>query len=375
MRILLLGIALNLGGFVVGNDLNATEGATVADSDRSFVPPSEELKAASLVYLNNHRSGVDSITSGIVRIRETLTGKTGMTASNLFLAFDATRNCVRYDVHRDAQPLDFSLFCRNETECLYYHPVSMSVGRFPRDWTGGTRYGGPLDIRCVGACSLPAVRMRFAVDRIRSMMEVGVNPCVQSISDAEMGLVSVKWNASRQADSRVLVEIVYNRDQGSMPVRYREVHFDPRDGKISAEQLSQTTWQQKSGVWVPVTWTLEDPFDGNLDTYAFDWESVNEPVPERLFQLAGFDLPKGISILNNRLEKPVQEGVTGQPTKDAVPVSPARQTKQPPLASGSALLGLNGAIAFGIVFAVIYLVARSRRLGSSHNMVELPDSL
>lgn len=290
----------------------ATDDVTLSDDERQFADPSAELRQRSIIFLNNHRSGVDSVASGIVRIHESSKRSSGHTEADIFLAFDRTNDRLRYDYRRVGDPLGVSLFARNDEECLHSQPTMRSVGRYPRDWSGVPHHGRPLDVRCVGVYSQSAVSARFSIGKFRSMMEEAVNPSVQSVRE-EGNLISIKWNVGRSESSRVFLEIVYDREQGSMPVRHREVYFNPTNGSISQVQVSTTEWELRSEVWVPRTWRMEDKSDGDIDEFTFNWESVNAPVPKSIFQLESFDLPNGVTIWNHRVgEVPVNEGIIGQ---------------------------------------------------------------
>jgi hypothetical protein len=53
----------------------------------------------------------------------------------------------------------------------------------------------------------------------------------------------------------------------------------------------------------------------------FDWEAVNEPIPDEVFALDGMALPQGTRIANEKLGTGIMEGKVGEdPMKPVRPV-------------------------------------------------------
>lgn len=127
-----------------------------------------------------------------------------------------------------------------------------------------------------------------------------------------VGLCKITWEFG---ESRELQRMLWlDASRGYSPVRqetrYRKSEQDAWSG---VKILSETTWREIDGAWVPQTYVLEDRFNVRVKKYelAFDWESINEPVPEEVFSWEGFDLPIGTAIVDNRLGTPIQLGQVG----------------------------------------------------------------
>lgn len=57
------------------------------------------------------------------------------------------------------------------------------------------------------------------------------------------------------------------------------------------EYVSDVTWERRDDVWVPKSFKIQDPGARQLRTYdlAFEWESVNKPIADNYFTIAGMD--------------------------------------------------------------------------------------
>ena len=72
---------------------------------------------------------------------------------------------------------------------------------------------------------------------------------------------------------------------------------------------SQTTWDVVGGVWVPVSHTFAEEHNVNAGQpclsvkMGFDWETVNEPVPEKYFGICDLGLDPRTAIMDARKGK------------------------------------------------------------------------
>jgi hypothetical protein len=77
--------------------------------------------------------------------------------------------------------------------------------------------------------------------------------------------------------------------------------------------LTETAWEEWSGVWVPASFLLERHFNGD-ETYSLslDWSSVNEQIEDVVFVTEGLGVERGTPILDERRGgKPVLLGRVG----------------------------------------------------------------
>ena len=108
--------------------------------------------------------------------------------------------------------------------------------------------------------------------------------------------------------------------QGFSPVRlsYNIPASEPGHPEQVVSEC-QVRWQNQQGVWVPVSCRLERRLRGNLNdfgTFAFDWISVNKPVPPETFTPEGLGVPEGTPVLDFRAAPPRP---VGEVPKIAVP--------------------------------------------------------
>jgi hypothetical protein len=183
----------------------------------------------------------------------------------------------------------------------------------------------PIDVRCLG--------LVFS-DTLNS--EYGYNEVVQSYSN-KCEIIDVKEidEACRvvlkEKDSAdVFTAIWFSSLQRFLPVR-----LEVRIGSPSSPpcQRSETTWQQISNVWVPKSVLIEgfNPDDGKLTLkkeLSFQWESVNQPVPEKCFTPMGMDLPPETQIVSTELGKRFVLGnIGGTQTAETMATTLSRENR------------------------------------------------
>jgi RNA polymerase sigma factor (sigma-70 family) len=80
--------------------------------------------------------------------------------------------------------------------------------------------------------------------------------------------------------------------------------------------VTELSWVEIHGIWVPKKYHNER-YDGSLsDTYdlSFKWTSVNKPVPQSMFTVAGLDLEEGTQVIETRQGKPKTTEVIKRPS-------------------------------------------------------------
>lgn len=77
---------------------------------------------------------------------------------------------------------------------------------------------------------------------------------------------------------------------------------NPPRAEPRAEDRSEAHWIERSGVWIPEKWVLTYGDGENRFKYdlSFTWESINEPLPDRLFSYEDFGAPKGTPVFDQR---------------------------------------------------------------------------
>jgi hypothetical protein len=128
------------------------------------------------------------------------------------------------------------------------------------------------------------------------------------------GVHRLRWRLSSEQRRTLWID----EQRGYTPVHLEVV--DRLESNRSREWddptiVSDVTWVETSGVWVPKTYRIEEKLpSGRFTSYefVFEWESVNEPVLEQLFTVEGFNLPKGTYLIDSRLGQPIVTGAVGR---------------------------------------------------------------
>ncbi len=155
--------------------------------------------------------------------------------------------------------------------------------------------------------------------------------------------------------------IWFDRDQGYSPIRYQHTVGSPtaRPG-----QSGETTWQEISGVWVPRTYLGEDFYRGEdrplrrRMEIAFEWESVNEPVPDEAFTAAGMGLPPSTRIVSEELGRRILLGQVANVSHSNPPMAAEPPDRGRWIAAWASLVAL---FATGAVTLVVVVRRRKQR--------------
>jgi hypothetical protein len=207
----------------------------------------------------------------------------------------------------------------------------------------------PIDIRTLGLC--------YANDLESSFQETYKSLTLQAPD--EIGKDAKGMYRLRIEYDEGLAQYVVWLDEakGFVPVRMERAERNEPGERWEQRCVSEVSWVEKGQAWVPKSYRIVDQIvPGRTMTYelAFDWESVNEPIPEKLFTPEGFGLPKGALIINEELSKPFIEGVIGGgPVRailaDAEPPPPPKEEKSTVWIAilGMVLLGAASVYGFG----------------------------
>lgn len=116
-------------------------------------------------------------------------------------------------------------------------------------------------------------------------------------------------------------------EQGVSPIRLEVSERLPaatEDGSGNWSQpklVSDVTWQAINGVWVPRTFSIEElHLAPRVMKYelTFDWESVNQDIPDEVFSEEGLELPERTVTVDDRLGEPVVTGLLAAPQAPGV---------------------------------------------------------
>ncbi len=174
-----------------------------------------------------------------------------------------------------------------------------------------------FDIRLVGFTNMGTLMFR---DVDWEKWKQVVDSRGSRIRDAGMlgSLYNLAWFSP---ESRVGGVVSVDANQGFSPVRNELFLTDGKTGKIAVleemgvpplREVHLATWMEKNGIWVPTSLAADiESYSTHVDRrtarryeLAFQWESVNEPLDEKLFDWAGMKLPEKTRVLDNRLGWP-----------------------------------------------------------------------
>ena len=114
---------------------------------------------------------------------------------------------------------------------------------------------------------------------------------------------------ARDLSQQVTIWIDKNRGYSIVKTRYEFIVPKTPDEPWKVMCESQTTWDDIGEIWVPVSHAFKENVNVNEGKpclsvkMGFDWESVNEPVPEKYFSLCDFGFPAQVPIQDARKAK------------------------------------------------------------------------
>ena len=151
-----------------------------------------------------------------------------------------------------------------------------------------------FDFRSFGLCSLSDLHQGTNVEVIfdwLSKLEA------DSVTEVSPNMHEIAWSKSYPDGGFGKWTITFDGSNGYSPVKQvlSERHSETVAWRII--ESSETTWTNKSGAWVPTKFTFQDLVDDETLEYSFDWQSVNEAIPESLFGYEEFD-PNPPDIVN-----------------------------------------------------------------------------
>ena len=80
--------------------------------------------------------------------------------------------------------------------------------------------------------------------------------------------------------------------------------------------VSELIWVELHGTWVPKKYHNEHYVSSRSDTYdlSFKWTSVNKPLPQSTFTVAGLDLDDGTQVIETRQDMPKTTEIIRRPS-------------------------------------------------------------
>jgi len=165
----------------------------------------------------------------------------------------------------------------------------------------------PFDVRCLGLVFDLDTNVNY-LEQCRSISEAKV----VEITQEAKGICRILWEMDQPG---TFVSAWFDQQQGYSPIRVEVRVGNLADLPSTPLQRAETTWTNISGVWVPGAFLSEFfTLNGELESkteLGFEWESVNERVPEKLFTAAGMGLPSETRLVSYELGRRVALGNVG----------------------------------------------------------------
>jgi hypothetical protein len=329
--------------------------ASVGDASAA-APDAAERAKFLMTGLRDHR---ERLRKGVVRVtgqkyeksyrQEPLNG-----AVKQFYAFDYDAHLLRYEreevrrsyIATDPVNQTTPVFGKTPTVDLisnriYFRRAGMSV-QYSTWSTGGANEVdicpedqdrpviSAFDVRLAGMLYLMSYERQ---DSFEEIFESYNKHPADEVTDEGSGVYRIQWTIDTGGpfpNHRRTLWI--DRPKGFSPIR-----LEVRDHGYSVPPTepwgdpyctNEATWTEIAGVWVPETFRIyggpDDPDKDPLHRYAqryehtFEWESVNEPPPDKYFDVDSLNLPKGCMVVDWRGQRPIVERVVGEPNSQSV---------------------------------------------------------
>ncbi len=220
-----------------------------------------------------------------------------------------------------------------------------------------------FDVRAIGLCYFSNLDRGTTLSELLELYK-GQSP-TEVLNDGK-GISRIRWRLA--ADH--LRTVCIDEQRGFTSIRLEVAGGAVKPGEegdwASPTIVSDVSWIEVSGVWVPKTYHIENTLSsGRKCSYdlAFEWESVNKPIPYVLFTAEGFDLKRGTYIVDVRLGKPIITGAIGRNSVPEFGIIESRD-EPPRRRNATATIWVLGSVA---VLLVVGIVIGYRRIRAGQN--------
>jgi hypothetical protein len=161
-----------------------------------------------------------------------------------------------------------------------------------------------VDFRAFGLVSLTDISIGD-ID-FPAMLDLLMKKTLIGVHDHGDGLFQLTWIEGE--GNHVRRAVWFDQHRGYSPVRI-EFWDDRHPKKEESIQSGEVLWEEKSGVWLPVTLHLKSswPIEEEL-SLTLTWRSVNDQVDRGLFQPEGLGLPQRAELISRELGSPILLG-------------------------------------------------------------------
>lgn len=169
----------------------------------------------------------------------------------------------------------------------------------------------PVDVRILGIVNAADFASVFPFEKVRQVIS---EESVCEAAQEQNGLYRLSYETIVSGIARIRRTYWLDAAKDFSPVRLEDRMFGIAKGTEGLSRLihtGQTDYLELGGAWVPQHVVLESKEAGVRHELTIEWESVNSPMAEELFELAGLDVPPGTAIIDQTLGKAIIAGKVG----------------------------------------------------------------
>lgn len=154
----------------------------------------------------------------------------------------------------------------------------------PPDYLPNFPGEAPFDIRAVGLLYWPSFRHNGQYDEV---LDVFMSQTPAEATEQRAGQYLLTWVIDYRQKRTLWVDTDRGFTPTKMTIQTTSTPMSPNwDANLST--VNEVSWQEVDGVWVPATFMIGLRYrsGGECSTsyhLIFDWKSVNQPLPENLF--------------------------------------------------------------------------------------------
>jgi hypothetical protein len=246
---------------------------------------------------------------------------------DIFIAFDGERR--RFDIRQpdwipDEDALPNKALKRAVTQTKFYD--SGKKAAFWRDYSDQIEilpsYGdrslpsgliGFFDVRALGLYSEHALQQQATLKAVLDEFQRNITGNTKlradlSVRRQEADIWTVRFGYDlTNMEAEFLLSV--NVRNGFTPTRYlARVRNKVANAAWLVQEDHKTSWAMRSDVWVPVKYEYISGADMQQSrevSYAIEWEKINEPIDEDLFDYHSFGAPDSVGVVDGSLGTPV----------------------------------------------------------------------
>lgn len=237
-----------------------------------------------------------------------------------FCAFDFARGLYRFDrnvARRDGveQGGKFIRTPSHAFELLGKVPELARSAVITRTRPGNSGNGivAPFDIRIIGLFNLVGAYWERSLDE--NLKSLSADNFIEFAAESD-NVFRLTWKRGNDRLTRYSLWI--DTEKGYSWIRWKST-YDANSALIDI--LAETGWDEKNGVWVPISMHLKDQQTSIGTTeadWSIEWESVNEPVDSKYFDPQDLAPGTEVAMYSDEVgEKPIYLGLVG-----SAPVKP-----------------------------------------------------